>query len=182
MMLRRLWSFCRKPEYVPYRNMPLTLRLKIVSSMVFWNFIVGVGIVMLAEGIFQWLEMDMGKHKTEDMFLKYSYFQVFALMVVVAPILEEFIFRGPLIFFKRSSFFPIAFYLSCLLFGLVHLSNFEESASLIWWAPLLVAPQALMGLFLGFLRAKLGLRYAILMHMSHNGILFLLIGLIELAE
>ncbi|MBT8281781.1 MAG: CPBP family intramembrane metalloprotease [Muriicola sp.] len=182
MMLKRLWSFCRKPEYLPYRKLPLLLRLKIVASLVFWNLIIGIGIVLLVEGLFQWLEIDMGKHKTEDMFLKYTYLQVFAMMVLLAPLIEEFIFRGPLIFFKRSSFFPIAFYLSCLLFGLVHLSNFEEGASLLWWAPLLVAPQALMGVFLGFLRVKLGLRYAILMHMSHNGILFLLISLIELVE
>ncbi|MBT8284678.1 MAG: CPBP family intramembrane metalloprotease [Flavobacteriaceae bacterium] len=155
------------------------MRYKIVVSLIFWNLILGVGIVMIAEGLFQWLEIDMGKHKTEDLFLKYSYFQVFALMVLVAPILEEIIFRGPLVFFKRSSFFPMAFYLSCLIFGLVHLGNFEEGTSLLLWAPLLIAPQTLMGFFLGYLRVKLGLRYAILMHMSHNGILFLLISLID---
>jgi membrane protease YdiL (CAAX protease family) len=60
---------------------------------------------------------------------------------------------------------------------MVHLSNFEESSSLAPWALLLVAPQTLMGFFLGFLRVKLGLIYAILMHMSHNGLLFLLVAL-----
>lgn len=181
MILRHLWYFTLKPSYTPLRNAPSSLRLKILVSLVFWNLILGVGIVMIAEGLFQWLEINMGKHKTDDLFLKYSYFQVFVLMVLLAPILEEVIFRGPLVLFKRSSFFPLAFYLSCLLFGMVHLGNFEEGASLLWWAPLLIAPQALMGFFLGYLRVKLGLHYAILMHMSHNGILFLLISLIDQA-
>ncbi|MEZ2414169.1 lysostaphin resistance A-like protein [Muriicola sp. E247] len=179
MILRHLWNFSLKPTYAPLRKVPSSLRLKMVVSLIFWNLIIGVGIVMIAEGIFQWLEIDMGKHKTEDLFLKYSYFQVLALMVFVAPILEELIFRGPLVLFKRSSFFPLAFYVSCLIFGLVHLGNFEEGASLLLWAPLLIAPQTLMGFFLGYLRVKLGLRYAILMHMSHNGILFCLISLID---
>lgn len=179
MILRHIWSFSRNPEYAPYSTPSFSLRLKIVCASILWNFIIGIFVVLVVEAIFQGLNIDMGKHKTEDLFNRFSPVQAFFLMVVLAPTIEELIFRGPLVFFKRSSLFPLAFYLSCLVFGLVHLSNFENGSSMIWWAPLLVAPQIIMGFFLGFIRVRLGLIFAILMHMGHNGLLFLLISLID---
>jgi membrane protease YdiL (CAAX protease family) len=176
MMLRHLWSFVRRPVYSPYSKLPPVLRFRIVFGCVVWNLIIAIGLVILTEGLFLWLGIDAGKHKTEEMFLNFSLLQIFLLLVIVAPFTEELIFRGPLVFFKNSAYFPVAFYLSCLIFGLVHLGNFEEGSSLLLWAPLLVAPQLIMGFFLGYLRVKLGLGYAILMHLTHNGILYLVIS------
>ncbi|GGD38198.1 CPBP family intramembrane glutamic endopeptidase [Muriicola marianensis] len=180
MILKHLWSYSKSPKYDPYRAISTDLKIKVVLSAVGWNLLFGIGLAVVTEGVFHVLEVDMGKHRTVDMFSKYTLPQVFLMMVVLAPVIEEFLFRGPLIFFRRSSFFPWVFYLSCVIFGMVHLGNFEDSSNLLPWAPLLVAPQILMGFFLGFLRVKLGLVYAILMHACHNGVLFFLVSLTEL--
>ncbi len=179
-MLRHVWHFVRKPSYAPYSNIPLRLKGKIFLNVLGWNFAFGIGLALLSHGVASFLNIDIGDHKTEDLFEKYSFFIIFILMVIIAPIVEEIIFRGPLIFFKKSSYFPWVYYFSCLLFGLVHLGNFDNANDLLWLAPILVAPQIVMGFFLGFLRVRLGLTYAILMHMSHNGIIFLLISSSEL--
>jgi len=101
------------------------------------------------------------------------------MMVVLAPVLEEMIFRGPLGFFKTSPYFPFAFYCSFVLFGLIHLGNFEITPAVLLLSPLLVAPQTIMGVFLGYIRVRLGLSWAILLHASHNGILFLFVSMGE---
>ncbi len=177
MILKHLWSFSIKPVYTPYKRVPIEVKVKVLTSMVLWNLLLGIGLAMLAEGLMAILNVDMGAHRTEDMLTKYSQPQVFLMMVVLAPLIEEIIFRGPLVFYRKSPYFPIAFYVSAVLFGLVHLGNFEKSASLLPYALVIVSPQILMGFFLGFLRVRLGLGYAILMHACHNGLLFLMISI-----
>ncbi len=180
MILKHLWAFSKTPKYTPYRGLTTDLKIKVVLSAVGWNLLLGIGLALLTEGLFTVLDMDMGKHRTVDMFSKYTLPQVFLMMVILAPVIEEFLFRAPLIFFRKSALFPWVFYISCIIFGMVHLGDFEDSKYLLPWAPLLVAPQTLMGFFLGFLRVKLGLVYAILMHAFHNGVLFFLVSLTEL--
>lgn len=179
MILKHVWSFSRNPEYLPYPHMPTGLRLKILFSAVFWNLTLSLALVLIAEGLIQGMGVDIGRHKTEDLLSSYSLPEIFFLMVFLAPVLEEALFRGPLIFFRKYAWFPFIFYLSCLAFGMVHLGNFENADTLLPWAPLLVAPQTVMGFFLGYLRVRLGLRYAILMHACHNGFIFILLLLIE---
>jgi hypothetical protein len=179
-MLRHVWYFVRKPSYVAYSNTPLQLKLRVFLNVLVWNLAFGIGLALLINGLSHLLNIDIGDHKVEDLFQKYSTITIFFLMVIIAPFTEEFIFRGPLVFFKRSSFFKWAYYISCLLFGLVHIGNFDNANDILWLAPFLVAPQIVMGFFLGYLRVRLGLHYAILMHMAHNGILFLIISSSEL--
>lgn len=175
-MLRHIWQFVRKPSYTSYSNISLQLKLKIFLNVLVWNFVLGIGLVLLLHVLATLLNIEIGDHKTEDLFEKYSTITIFFLMVLIAPVVEEFIFRGPLIFFKKKSYFPWVYYSSCLLFGLVHLGNFDNAKDLLWLTPFLIAPQTVMGFFLGFLRVRLGLHYAMLLHMCHNGILFLLIS------
>jgi membrane protease YdiL (CAAX protease family) len=179
-MLKHVWHFVRKPSYEAYSNIPWRLKWRVFLSVLGWNFAFGIGLALFLHGLATFLNIDIGDHKTEDLFEKYSSITIFFLMVIIAPIIEEFIFRGPLIFFRKASYFPWVYYFSCLLFGLVHLGNFDNANDLLWLAPILVAPQFVMGFFLGFLRVRLGLRYAVLMHMTHNGIIFILISSSEL--
>ncbi len=179
-MLRHVWRFILKPSYVPYSHLNLRLKWRIFLNVLGWNFAFGIGLAFFFNGIAFLLNIEIGDHKVEELFEKYSMPGILILMVLVAPIIEEILFRGPLVFFKRSSYFPWIYYVSSLLFGLVHLGNFENAKDLLWLTPILVAPQIIMGFFLGYLRVRLGLRYAILMHMSHNGILFLMISSSEL--
>ncbi|EAQ28252.1 hypothetical protein NAP1_11673 [Erythrobacter sp. NAP1] len=62
--------------------------------------------------------------------------------------------------------FPVFFWLSTVAFALVHLWNFEEG-SLAILLPL-VLPQFILGMLLGYVRVRIGLWSAILLHAAHN--------------
>ena len=62
--------------------------------------------------------------------------------------------------------FPGFFWLSTFAFALVHLANFEEGALGILLP--LVLPQLILGGLLGYVRVRIGLWAAILLHAVHN--------------
>jgi membrane protease YdiL (CAAX protease family) len=70
----------------------------------------------------------------------------------------------------RWALFPAAFYGSAVLFGLLHLSNYEGGLS----SPIMllaVVPQTLVGLLLGYVRMRFGLGAAIIFHALYNLVL-----------
>ncbi|MEM6254906.1 MAG: CPBP family glutamic-type intramembrane protease [Cyanobacteria bacterium P01_D01_bin.156] len=155
----------------------------------------------------------------EDILSDLSVSLIFFLVVVMAPIIEEIIFRLPLrpsalslsipfsiailylsTFLRMNSAIPSVvgfmllgfnvylakrqlkvfrlqqiyrrfsrpiFYLSAILFGVIHIGNYDSRV----WAlmPLLVLPQSVLGLFWGFVRVRYGLSWAIFAHALHNG-------------
>ncbi|WP_064198021.1 MULTISPECIES: CPBP family intramembrane glutamic endopeptidase [Emticicia] len=96
---------------------------------------------------------------------------MFLLTIVVAPILEESIFRGFLGSFIHKNYFKWLYYLSALLFGLVHTSNYELTESQNLLIPLIILPQLFLGFILGFVRNKYGFFYCVLLHAIYNGCL-----------
>ncbi len=68
------------------------------------------------------------------------------------------------------------FYIVSIIFGLLHIRNFyqEIPINLILFTPLYVIPQIILSLFLGYIRLKNGIIWAILLHSIFNlpGILF----------
>jgi membrane protease YdiL (CAAX protease family) len=96
------------------------------------------------------------------------------MAVVLAPILEECIFRAPISLFKnKQKYFKYIFYGFALLFGFVHIFNYEITPEILLFSPLLVAPQISLGLLLGYLRVKLSLIYSITLHMLFNASLLI---------
>jgi hypothetical protein len=96
-------------------------------------------------------------------------FKLALMAVIAAPIFEEAIFRLPIgPWFGR--FFKIAFWVFTIGFAAIHLTNFTDSVPL-YLAPLLVLPQFLLGIILGYIRSGWGIFYAVLFHAIHNGIL-----------
>jgi hypothetical protein len=74
--------------------------------------------------------------------------------------------------------FPWLFYGSALTFGLIHLGNYsfgETGLVTVAAAPLLVLPQALGGLVLGYNRVRLGVLPAIAQHAAYNAPLGLIL-------
>ncbi len=63
------------------------------------------------------------------------------------------------------------FYLSAILFAYVHISNFKINATILLLSPLLVAAQFWMGSLSGYLRARYGFVWSLLLHGIHNLIL-----------
>lgn len=172
----------------------------------------------------------------EDVFSKQSVWLILFFVVVMAPIVEEIIFRLPLRPGTLRFFIPVSiattylldflnvnpaiifvvgfallglniyfairrlkfprlqqlyrrlsrplFYLSAILFGALHISNYD---SRVWMLmPLLVLPQCVLGLFFGFVRIRYGFGWAIFTHAFHNGclmapfLIMLLLGSSEL--
>ena len=73
--------------------------------------------------------------------------------------------------------FGWVFYGSALLFGAIHLYNYDlgsPDAFELAAAPLLIAPQIVGGLVLGYVRVRLGFWYAVANHAAFNGILWVL--------
>ena len=60
------------------------------------------------------------------------------------------------------------FHLATLTFAAVHLSNFVFSKTPYWLLPLLVLPQWLTGLALGWMRVRRGIGAAIALHAVFN--------------
>lgn len=73
--------------------------------------------------------------------------------------------------FYRKYFF-IIFYFFAVLFAGIHLLNYKNFEQIWFLAPLLVAPQFIGGLTMGFVRIKYGLHWSILQHSIWNGFLF----------
>jgi hypothetical protein len=79
---------------------------------------------------------------------------------------RRFLHVAQMFILKRFNFI---FYLSCILFGLYHMTNYHtEKFELILVMPFLVIPQMIGGAFIGFVRMKYGIIYAILFHSITN--------------
>lgn len=98
---------------------------------------------------------------------------LFVLAVFLAPILEELFFRAPITLFKNKRTFKVAFYLFAVIFGFVHISNFGLTTNVLLLSPILIAPQVILGGYLGFIRVRFGLIWSILLHASYNAFFIL---------
>ena len=71
--------------------------------------------------------------------------------------------------------FRSVFYITALVFGGIHIINHRLSVANLIFAPLIVAPQIILGLNAGYLRVKSGFKWGLLLHILHN---FLFVGLL----
>lgn len=171
-MLKKVWKFVQHPVYKEYKEAPLSYKKKTLVSLLVLGLAFGILSGLANAVITELFHIDIGKHASEKLF-DMSTGIIFLLVAIVAPVVEEFIFRAPLGFFKDSPYFKDAFYVSILAFGLVHISNFEFSTTVLILTPLLIAPQLFLGVFLGYIRVRIGLIWSILLHSIYNTILFL---------
>lgn len=98
---------------------------------------------------------------------------------VLVPIVEEFIFRYLLRYNKVFSFFvnrekwniyfKYLVYLSILIFGFIHSSNYSNESVLFYlFLPVIVATQLIGGVFLTFLRVRFNMLTSISSHILWN--------------
>ena len=170
-MLKNVWKYVKSPTYREYKEGSLTYKKTIFFSLLKWNLFLGLSIVFFNSTLVKLFGLEMGNHAVSELFSKYSVWSIFFLACVLAPFIEELLFRGPLLFFKKSPYFKYAYYLSVLLFGIVHVFNFEGGRQIYYLTPLLIAPQLIAGFFLGYIRVKFGLKWSILLHAAFNTVL-----------
>lgn len=172
-IIEELWDFLRNPIYTEDENMDSKYRLRAFTVLLALVLVIALcwgGLLTLSESLFN---LELGEHALETAFEDYPLWGVFILAVIVAPLFEELIFRGPMVFFKDKGYFKIVFWILTLLFGYVHLSNYEITTSIIIFSLFLVMPQIILGAILGFIRVKFGLVWAIAFHAVYN---FVLLG------
>lgn len=170
-MLRELLVFLKNPTYRTDENRDFKYRAGVFFQLLGLSLAVSFILGWLIGGIQVIFDLDFGKHAVDDFFERYSLLLVLLGAVIVAPVLEELIFRAPLSLFKQKRTFPLIFYAFTLTFGFYHITNFEMRQTTILLAPVLVAPQLVVGTILGYIRIRFGLVWAIALHACYNLIL-----------
>jgi len=69
--------------------------------------------------------------------------------------------------------FNLVFYISTILFALIHITNYELSVTVLLLTPILILPQFISGFLIGYLRVKSGFIWGVTLHMVGNAILIL---------
>ena len=83
------------------------------------------------------------------------YFEIFGLLIF-APLVEEWVFRLFLGYYRHKPYFKWLFYGSAFVFGLIHISNYQLDTTHYFFMPLITMTQTFGGLMLGFIRINYG--------------------------
>jgi len=170
-MLKIVWQFLQNPAYEEDENTDFKYRVGIVLRLTGIAVLISIFIGLLLGILETVFGLDLGKHAIQEVLEEYSLWFLFFAVVVLAPLLEEFAFRWPMVFFKDKSFFRYVFYALTLIFGFYHITNFEITPTILLLSPLLVTPQIFAGIILGFIRVRFGLLWAIALHAIYNLVL-----------
>lgn len=141
-------------------------------AIIFLIQLIGMGIIQSI------VPLEESSHALQDM-MEANPLNLFLTAVILAPIVEEFIFRFPIKY--AGKYLGIVFYSATLLFACLHIYNFDFSEFKTWMLPLLVFPQFILGLYLGFVRLKLNTWAGILVHAYNNAISLAIAMLVDLS-
>lgn len=195
--LNNFVDFLKNPKEESNFNAPPNSKIKSLLIL----FSLEIVVLSIFSGLLKLFEslnlIDIGSNKISDLLFNLPPTQLFLVVVIVAPVIEELIFRLPLRFkhnylFKlvlwiisltrivskerldeliqlfRPAAFRYFFYLMTISFGLIHITNFEGYKNLLVWMPFLTMNQLFIGCILGFLRIKFGLIWSIIYHALNN--------------
>jgi len=169
-----LINYLKNPISEKDNNKDLNYRFKIFFHILFISILTGI-IITPIFALFEemnWINME--NHKVEEMFAGMNTLLIILTGAIIVPAIEEVIFRGPITTFKTPKSFKIGFYVLTLLFGFVHITNFDFTTSVLLLSPILVLPQLLVGGYFGYIRVRFGLQWSILLHGSYNCFFILL--------
>jgi len=169
--LNELIQFLLNPVLEIDDNKSFLYRFKILIYLSFISFIFSFFISTVTNFLTSLGVLKEISHITDSLFDDSNGLKILFFAAILAPIFEELIFRGPLIYFKQPKIFKIAFYTIGVIFAYVHIFNFEITTNVLLFSPLLVAPQFFIGLIFGFIRIRFGLIWSIFLHSIYNGIL-----------
>ena len=189
-IIKDLFDFLKNPQESFNVTLSTKQKWKVLFSILLLDFI----LVIFASGITSFIDSFLFELKSdpiEELFSNKGAFSIILMAAVIVPFIEELIFRFPLKYERNLVFhffdfltknraktlwlkyFKIFFYLFALAFALMHLSNYSNTNSLFYiLAPLIVLPQIIAGITLGYVRLKLGFFWGVLQHGLYNLILF----------
>lgn len=186
------YHFLKKPQELFTESISTVQKWKIVFCILLVDF----ALVFISSGIILFIEsniFELDSNPIESIFDNKGAIQILLIASVFIPFIEELIFRFPLTY-KRNLLlhfvnyltknkarpfwnknFRFFFYLSAVLFGLMHLANYSNTNMLFYMlAPLIILPQFIGGISLGYVRLRLGFFWGVLQHGLYNFILFII--------
>lgn len=164
----RFFQFLKDPNHPDYKTMFVNQKLIDVGFyyLVFCCLIV-VFIGSFVEFLKEFSFLNTLKViERENMFL-----HLILGAIILAPIIEEGIFRLQIGYYRTKPYFKFLYYTSALLFGWVHIFNFEFTSSHYVFIPIITLPQTVLGLILGYVRINYGFWYGVLLHFMYNIVL-----------
>jgi membrane protease YdiL (CAAX protease family) len=189
-----LIQFLRNPVPEKSQNHDFFHRISVFLTLLLTCFMISFFLSIVIGMVYQSGLIENDYHAFDNIKDKPDY-EIFLLAVILAPMIEEAIFRGPLTLFKspwklpfkvegineirirafeNPKVFQIAFYVFALAFGYIHLSNYQIDTQIVLFSPLLVAPQIVLGLIVGYIRIRFGFLWGVALHAGYNGILIAL--------
>ncbi len=184
------YLFLKNPQENFIESLSVKQKWKILFCILLLDFI----LVIIASGILSFIDSFLFKLESdqlEDVLSNKGVFSIIFIAAIFVPFIEELIFRFPLKYKRNLLFhlldflfrnkaktlwlkhFSIFFYLSVTLFAFMHLTNYSNNNLFFYiLGPLIVLPQLIGGITLGYLRLKLGFFWGVLQHGLYNLILF----------
>ncbi len=186
-ILKDFISFVKKPTEFFSDKLSFKEKLKMLFILLLGQLVFVLCIIYPALFLVDGYVMPL-KTKSFDL----GIFELLLLGILVAPFIEEIVFRLPLRY-KRNYIFQLFnfisgnrvqkiwkkyyiffFYAFAITFGLLHITNYENTELLFYCiAPILVVSQLLGGFILGYMRLRAGFFWGFLLHALFNGIAFL---------
>ena len=189
-IIKDFYHFLKQPQEIFTHSLSAKQKWEILLSILLLDFI----LVIIAYGILSFIDSFLFKLESdqlEDVFSNKGVFSIILIAAIFVPLIEELIFRFPLKYERNLLFhffdflsnnkakklwlkhFRKIFYLSTILFALIHLTNYSNNNIFFYiLAPLIVLPQFIGGITLGYLRLKLGFFWGVLQHGLYNLIIF----------
>ncbi len=181
-------KYIRKPFEHFNEKLSFAEKQKILTILLFAELIVTVAVVI---PVYELVDVMIELQYADDL-MNLGFYMMLFLGAVIAPIMEEFIFRLPLKWKRNlpaiilnsvssndkvkkawNRYYHIIFYIVAILFGLVHLTNFDNSWTplFILLIPFITLSQLIAGLTFGYIRNRLGFWWSFLYHALFNFIL-----------
>jgi len=220
--IRSFYDFLLHPYIIESSDATLKEKLYAILTLFFVSF---SSVVFIAGPLLMLAGVDDLTHKISDLESEISTTALFFLAVILAPLLEELVFRFPLRYRRGAIFllvlcismisfyvfqntfsqkinatisgtiaimgiifigtlsnksglerisqflkdyYPWIFYMTAMMFAFAHIFNYDLPDDRWYLTPILVLPQLILGLFLGYVRLRYGIWASILMHAMNN--------------
>lgn len=181
-------QYCKNPVEHFDEKLNFTSKYRIFNILLIFSLLIITVIIIPAVELADRLVKLQYTEELDEM----NVFVMLFFAVVIAPVFEELIFRLPLKWNRNvpglllhsvfpalqlkkiwRRFYGAIFYVIALLFGLVHLLNYENEWNVLFIAfiPIIVSSQILVGFVLGYVRNRLGFFWSVIMHAVSNFIL-----------
>ena len=190
-ILLEVYNFIKNPNDQRIENWTFKKNVKYIFAILCFELVINA---LIFFPLFYFLnKFEPILYETRIDYNNNTFLQTLLIDAFIAPIGEELIFRYLLRYNKLFSkiinrnkwnfLFKILVYISIIIFGFVHSSNFENSSTFFYCIlPILVSTQLIGGIFLTFLRVRFNILTSIVSHVLWNGIFTIIPILISIFE